>query len=137
MALKQQVLRNRYVLIIDAVMIAVAVWSAFALRFGWLFMETRVEFAPFIVAAVVIKLTVFYWLGMYLRYWRYASFWDLMAVVLANSVASLILGVAMVGLRLADVIPELSRAVLPLDGLVCLALTTGVRASIRVIAETM
>lgn len=137
MFLKSYGFRSRYVLVADVAAIAIAAWTAFALRFGWLFMETRREFLVFLLAAIVIKVAAFLAFGMYHRYWRYASFWDLMAVVMSNSAASLLLGVAVVGLRLADIIPELSRSVLPLDWLVCLALTTGLRASIRILAESM
>lgn len=137
MVLKPHLLRNRYVLLADILAVALAAWTAFALRFGWLFMGTRDEFQLFILTAIGVKITVFFGFGLYQRYWRYASFWDLMAVVLANSVASLLFGIVMVGLRLADVIPGLSRSVLPIDWLLGLALTTGVRAGVRILAETM
>lgn len=137
MVLKPQLLRNRYVLLADILAVALAAWTAFALRFGWLFMGERDEFTLFILAAVGVKISVFFGFGLYQRYWRYASFWDLMAVVLANSVASLLFGIVMVALRLADIIPGLSRSVLPIDWLLGLALTTGVRAGVRILAETM
>ena len=134
--LNSHLARNRYVLFADILAVALAAWCAFALRFGWMFMGTRPEFVLFVSAAIVVKVLVFQGFGLYRRFWRYASFWDLMAVVVANSVASVILGFIIVGARLADVIPALSRSVLPVDWLLGLALTTGVRASIRVLAET-
>ena len=137
MSLRPHITRNRYVLLADVTVIAVAAWTAFALRFGWLFMSEREEFPLFLATAIVVKVTVFYQLTLYKRYWRYASFWDLMAVVVANSVGSLLVGIVMVGIRLADIIPSLSRSVLPIDWLLCLALTTGVRASVRILAESM
>src|SRR4051812_8574986 len=91
--------RNRYVLVADAAVIAIAAWCAFALRFGWLFMQGRTEFPLFLGAAVVAKLSIFYSLGLYKRYWRYASFWDLMAVVVANTIGALLLDAGMVALR--------------------------------------
>jgi FlaA1/EpsC-like NDP-sugar epimerase len=137
MSLRAHLTRNRYVLVADVAVIAVAAWTAFALRFGWLFMAERSEFPLFLAVAIPIKVTVFYQLTLYKRYWRYASFWDLMAVVVANSVASLAVSMVMVGIRLADIIPSLSRSVLPIDWLLCLALTTGVRASVRILSESM
>jgi FlaA1/EpsC-like NDP-sugar epimerase len=137
MALKPHLLRNRYVLLADLLAVALAAWAAFALRFGWMFMRDQTEFTSFLIVALATKVPIFYAFGLYRRYWRYASFWDLMAVVLANSVASLVFGMIMVGFRLADVIPALSRSVLPLDWLIALALTTAVRASVRILAETM
>jgi FlaA1/EpsC-like NDP-sugar epimerase len=136
MALKPYLIRNRYVLLSDVVVVGLAAWGAFALRFGWLFMGSRDEFLLFLVTAIGVKISIFYGFGLYQRYWRYASFWDLMAVVLANSVASLVFAVVMVALRLLEFIPGLSRSVLPIDWLLGLALTTGVRASVRILAET-
>ena len=136
MGLKPYLIRNRYILLADILVVAVAAWTAFALRFGWLFMGSRDEFPLFIEIAIVTKIAIFLSFGLYRRVWRYGSFWDLMAVVLANSVASLAVAVIMVALRLADVIPGLSRSVLPIDWLLGLALTTGVRASVRILAET-
>jgi FlaA1/EpsC-like NDP-sugar epimerase len=130
-------MRNRYLLAADLVAILFAAWAAFAFKFGWLFTDERPEFVPFLLLAVVIKVTAFFAFGMYRRYWRYGGFWDLMAVVLANSAASLLLGVIMVGIRLMGFTPTgFSRAVPPLDWLFALALTVGVRATVRVIAET-
>ncbi|MDQ3068415.1 MAG: polysaccharide biosynthesis protein, partial [Acidobacteriota bacterium] len=92
---------------------------------------------PFLIAAVVVKIAVFFAFGQYQRVWRYAGFWDLMAVVLANSAASIVLTALMVGSRLLGWIPGLSRSVPPLDWLFTLALTVGLRASLRAIAETV
>ncbi len=130
-------MRNRYLLVADILAVILAAWAAFAFRFGWLFNESRPEFVPFLIIAVVIKIGAFFVFGMYRRYWRYAGFWDLMAIVLANSAASIVLGAVMVGSRLMGWIPGLSRSVPPLDWLFALALTVGLRASLRAIAETV
>ena len=118
------------------VMLAVAAWSAFALRFGLVFTVLAPEFPLFLAASIVIKITVFFVFGLYRRFWRYASFWDLMTVVIANAVGSLIFSAVMVMALLSGFIAQLSRSVLPIDFLLGLALTTAVRASVRVIAET-
>lgn len=115
----------------------VAAWGAFAFRFGWLFTDVRTEFLPFLLVAVVVKLSTFFAFGLYRRYWRYAGFWDLIAVVLANSAASLVLLGVAVASRLAGWIEGFSRSVPPLDWLFALALTVGLRASVRAVAESM
>lgn len=131
-------MRNRYLLLADVLAIMLAAWAAFAYKFGWLFSENRPEFLPFLFLAVVIKIGVYFAFGMYRRYWRYAGFWDLIAIVLANSAASILLSGVMVGSRLLDIIPTgFSRAVPPLDWLFALALTVGIRATVRAVAETM
>jgi FlaA1/EpsC-like NDP-sugar epimerase len=131
------VIRNRYLFLADLLAIIVAAWGAFGLRFGWLFLEFRPEFVPFLLAAIVIKLATFYGFGLYRRYWRYAGFWDLMAIVLANCVASAILSTFMVVLRLLEWTEGWSRWVPPLDWLFAVAMTVGLRASVRAIAETI
>ena len=131
-------MRNRYVLLADVLAIMLAAWAAFAFTFGWLFSENRPEFLPFLALAVVIKIGLFFAFGMYRRYWRYAGFWDLITIVLVNSAASILLSGVMVGSRLLDIIPTgFSRAVPPLDWLFALALTVGIRATVRAVAETM
>lgn len=129
-------MRNRYLLVADVVVVAVAVYAAFAFRFGWLFIDFRSEFPVFFATALVTKIGAFIAFGLYRRYWRYAGFWDLVSLVLANSAASVVLTFLLALALGADVISELPRSVLPLDWLLALSLTAGVRASVRAIAET-
>lgn len=130
-------MRNRYLLLADMVAILMAAWAAYAFRFGWLFSEERPEFATFLILALVVKVGMFFAFGIYRRYWRYAGFWDLMAIVLANSAGSILLGGLMVSSWLLGWVPEFPRSVSPLDWLFALALTVGIRASLRAIAETV
>ena len=123
-------MRNRYLLLADILAIMLAAWAAFAFRFGWLFTEARPEFVPFLLTAVVVKVCTFMAFGLYRRYWRYAGFWDLIAIVLANSAASIVLSAVMVGSRLMGWIEGWSRTIPPLDWLFALALTVGLRASV-------
>ncbi len=130
-------MRNRYVLLADVLGVGLAAAGAFAFRFGWLFLDERSEFWWFLGAAIVVKISVFLSFGLYQRFWRYAGFWDLMAVALANTAAAVLFGLVMSGLRLTGVVDELSRSVLPIDWLFALAMTTGIRASVRAIAESV
>src|SRR6187431_1213622 len=88
-------MRNRYVFIADVLITALAVCAAYGMRFGFNFIQYRKECVPFLIAAVVIKLTAFYAFGLYRRYWRYAGYWDLVAIVLANSAGSAVLMIVM------------------------------------------
>ena len=130
-------MRNRYVLLADVLGVGLAAAGAFAFRFGWLFLDERSEFWWFLGAAIVVKISVFLSFGLYQRFWRYAGFWDLMAVALANTAAAVLFGLVMSGLRLTGVVDELSRSVIPIDWLFALAMTTGIRASVRAIAESV
>jgi FlaA1/EpsC-like NDP-sugar epimerase len=129
-------MRNRYVLLADVLGVGLAAAGAFAFRFGWLFLDERSEFWWFLGAAIVVKISVFLSFGLYQRVWRYAGFWDLMAVALANTAAAVLFGLVMSGLRVTGVVDELSRSVLPIDWLFALAMTTGARACMRAIAES-
>ena len=130
-------MRNRYVFIADVLIVALAVWAAYGIRFGFLFIQYRGEFGTFLIAALVIKLVTYYAFGLYRRYWRYASYWDLVAIVLANSAASAVLMMVMYGFLLTGFITGLPRSVLALDWLLAVAMTVGCRASVRAVAETM
>ena len=128
-------MRNRYVLLADLPLVAIAAFGAFALRFDWLFLYYRPEFLSFLVGVLILKPVVFYLFGMYGRYWRYASVEDLIAVTLAASTASVVVAMY-VGLgRTVGVIGEFSRQAIPIDWLLTLVLTGGLRMSIRVIGD--
>ncbi len=86
-------MRNRYILLADVPLVAIAASGAFALRFDWLFTHHRPEYLPFLLAVLLVKPPVFYLFGMYGRYWRYATAHDLVAVTLAVSAASVCLAV--------------------------------------------
>lgn len=131
-------MRNRYLLLADLVAVLIAAWAAFAFRFGWDLRDERAEvFVPFVVLAVLIKSAAFLAFGMYRRYWRYAGFWDLLSVVLANSAASILLAGVMVLGGVLGWHQGLSRSIPPLDWLFALALTLGIRATVRAVSETM
>ncbi len=127
-------MRNRYVLLADLPLVAIAAFGAFALRFDWL-VQNRPEFHSFLLGVLILKPIVFYLFGMYGRYWRYASAQDLLAVTLAVSTASVAAAVYVGIGRYFQLIPDFSRQVIPIDWLLTLAMTGGLRMSIRVIGD--
>src|SRR5258706_277600 len=129
-------MRNRYVLLADAVAFAVAVCGAFGLRFDWYFFRDRPEFIPYLLAAPAIKIAMFYAFGMYRRFWRYASIQDLVALSIADSAASVGMAVFVSVAIYKGFIYEFSRSVLIADWLLALGLTATIRLSIRVIGES-
>jgi len=129
-------MRNRYVLLADVCMVPLVAFAAFALRFDWRFYVERDEFLSYVAAAVVIKPIVFYFLGMYRRYWRYASVPDLMAVLLASSASFVAMGTIVAAVLIFNPLVEFSRAVLFLDGLLTFLAVGGMRMSIRLVAES-
>src|SRR4051812_8900999 len=91
-------MRNRHLLLLDAISVVVAPLIAFAVRFedfGWLGNNLRMVL-PYVVVAGPVRLLVFYSFGMYRRLWRHASIGELRQILVAGGVASLF--AALVGL---------------------------------------
>ena len=127
--------RNRYILLADVFLIIASACGAYALRFGWLFLVQRDEFPLFLGCVLVVKPIAFYAFGLYNRYWRYASLWDLIAVVLASSAAEIVVAGIMSGMVLFYHLAGFPRTVLPTDWLLTMTVIGGVRMSVRVLAE--
>jgi FlaA1/EpsC-like NDP-sugar epimerase len=133
-------MRNRYVLAADTAAIALSVLGAFVLRLDWAFTRSPEYTATFtfvLIAALAIKIPVFFFFGLYSRYWRYAGVRDLAIVILAEFAASALLALAVsVALQLS-IIPFVPRSVLAIDALLAVACLAGIRLSIRMIAEPL
>jgi FlaA1/EpsC-like NDP-sugar epimerase len=128
-------MRNRYLLLCDVPIVAVAAYAAFALRFDLFFPRHRPEFLPFLVAALILKPAILLALGMYSRLWRYASVRDLLAVLIAVSASSVAVSAVVAAGTLRGTIYEFSRAVLVIDWLLTLCGVGGVRMAVRLAAE--
>lgn len=128
-------MRNRYVLILDLPLIALAALGAFILRFDWLFVNYRPEFVPFLIAAVITKPMVFALFGLYRRYWAYATVADLVAIVVSACTASVVLGLGVtIGVATRQ-LAEFGRTILLLDLLLTIAAVGGFRFSIRLLND--
>jgi FlaA1/EpsC-like NDP-sugar epimerase len=106
--------RNRYLLALDAVLLAVAPILAYALRFeGWTWPSEQILTAKlFIALSVPMCVAIFFSFGLYRRLWRYASIAELEQIFLAGVVASI--GCAVIG---TWILPAwgLTRARVPLS----------------------
>ena len=131
----EQHVRNRYILLADLVLISIAAWGAYVLRFDWVVALQRDEFPVFLGVALVLKPLAFFAFGLYRRYWRYASLPDLLAVVLASTAGALVTAVAMAVLVIVGWVEGFPRTVVPIDWLLTLTLAGGVRMSVRVLGE--
>src|SRR4029453_536633 len=118
-------MRNRYVLLADLPLIALAAFGAFALRFDLFFISYREEFPSFLIAAIVVKPVIYSALGMYPGYWPYGNSADVLMIVLANGTASLALGIVLAAGTFLHVVPGFPRTALLIDGGLALMLTGG------------
>jgi FlaA1/EpsC-like NDP-sugar epimerase len=128
-------MRNRYILLLDLPLFALAAYAAFLLRFDWFFPQHRPEFLPYLTAALVIKPVLFLLLGMYGRVWRYASVRDLGGVLFAVSVCSIAMGIYVAIGTMTGRFPEFSRSVIFIDWMLTLSLAGGLRMSVRLFHE--
>jgi dTDP-glucose 4,6-dehydratase len=124
-------MRNRYVLLCDALSFAVAAVGAFVLRFDFAFVHSRPEYIFFLGVALAIKLPVFYAAGLYHRYWGFANAADITRLLFAATLGTAGLGLALAVAVDTGTIPSFSRSVLVIDLLLTIAASVGVRLAIR------
>ena len=129
-------MRNRYVLLADVPIVALAALGAFVLRFDWFFSRFQHEFFLYVVAALIVKPLVFYAFGMYSRYWRYASISDLVALTVAVSASSILMALLVGAALVTHTIEQFARSVILIDWLLTLVATGGARATVRIIGES-
>ena len=127
--------RSRIILIIllQVAIVAGSLWAAFALRFDFRIPETYLSrFYSLLPAVLLIKLGVFGWLGLLRGWWRYVSMADLVVIVKANVIASLlVLLYAFLAFRGGGI----PRTVLVLDWVFCFMTMGGVRFITRAFRE--
>ena len=130
-------IRNRYVLVGDLAIILVSVMGSFALRLD-------VGDLPFYfpamlmmcAVALLVKVPVYYYFGLYRRLWVYASTHELRLISAAVTAASVLTSGVMLLLGYADlVLPGMPRSALGIDWLLSLVLIGGSRFALRILAE--
>jgi FlaA1/EpsC-like NDP-sugar epimerase len=129
--------RNRFVLIGDIALILVSVLGSFALRLD---VGQLPYYFPAVLVmstvALVIKLPVYYFFGLYRRLWVYASTNELRLITVAVSAASVLTSGIMLALVSARLIqPGMPRSALGIDWLLSLILIGGSRFALRILSE--
>ena len=130
-------IRNRYLVLVDLVLIVAAILGAFALRFelGPLFFY-YLPFAYWMIGvSLAIKPLIFYAFGMYRRMWVYASIRELRLVASAVSTASILVTVVLLIFYSLKLFNGFVRSVLIIDWLLSILFFGGVRFLLRLIAE--
>jgi len=121
-------------LLLTTLIIIASLLLAYAIRFDLtippVYRGRIVELLP---AVIVIKLTTFWFFGAFRGWWRYVSMPDLIQIVKANLLGSLIFVVYAVLIYRLNLIP---RSVLVLDGIFCFLMVGGIRFTTRIIRET-
>ncbi|MEO8356750.1 MAG: nucleoside-diphosphate sugar epimerase/dehydratase [Chloroflexota bacterium] len=129
--------RNRFVFIGDIALIIVSVLGSFALRLD---VGELPYYFPAVVlmcaVALIIKIPVYYFFGLYRRLWMYASTGELRLITVAVTTASVLTsGVMAVLIVTGRVLPGMPRTALGIDWLLSLILIGGSRFALRILSE--
>ena len=132
-------LRNRNILLIDIILTVVSVLGAFALRLelGALFFFYLPSAYWMIGVAILTKIPIYYFFGLYRRLWGYASTKELRLIVFSVTSATVVVSVIMILLLTFRVFTGFPRAVLIIDWLLSILLIGGVRFAIRLISDNI
>ena len=127
--------RRIFHLLVDACLVALAWYLAFALRFDFTIPPRyRDLLAQTILVVVGLKICVFVLSGFYNHWWRYVSIRDMWSIARGVVLASILVFVVIYLVDPVDKV-RLPRSVFITDLLLLLALVTGVRLLARTIME--
>ena len=129
--------RNRFVLIGDIALIIVSVLGSFALRLDVSELPFYFPAALIMCAvALLIKLPVYFYFGLYRRLWIYASTSELRLITVAVTTATVLTSGVMLLLNFLNLVkPGMPRSALGIDWLISLVLIGGSRFALRILAE--
>ncbi len=130
-------IRNRYVLVGDALLVVVSVLSAYILRLELfeIFSNYYLSFFWMIGSSLIIKISVYYLFGLYRRMWIYASMKELRLVFFAVTVASALVSALMLVLFKNRFFISFPRSVLIIDWIQSIIFVGGLRYGLRMLAE--
>lgn len=121
-------------LILDVVLILLAYWAAYAIRFEQHFREKFSELFATLPVVLLVQIVTFAAFGLYRGIWQYTGVADALRIVKAVTVGTMITTVALLFIpRFAD----LSRTIFVLDWLLLLVLVGGSRVSFRLFGELL
>ncbi|MGI6740639.1 MAG: polysaccharide biosynthesis protein [Brevefilum sp.] len=130
-------IRNRYLVIGDILLTLASVLVSYFLRLELIaiFPTYQNSLLWMMGIAVIIKPLVYYFFGIYRRLWRYASTRELVLIMSAVTVASMILSIGMMVVFVSGAFFGFPRSVLIIDWLLSLAFIGGIRFIFRLIAD--
>ncbi|MCJ7434889.1 MAG: polysaccharide biosynthesis protein [Anaerolineales bacterium] len=136
-AVKRPHFRNRFVLIGDLALIIVSVLGSFALRLDVGQLPFYFPAALLMCAvALIVKIPVYYFFGLYRRLWIYASTSELRLITVTVTVASVLTsGIMLLLISVGLILPGMPRSALGIDWLLSLVLIGGSRFALRILSE--
>ncbi len=131
-------IRNRYVLLGDAILTVLSILGAYILRLELVevFSNYYRSLLWMLAISLILKLLVYYFFGLYRRMWIYASMRELRLVVIAVTTASMIVSAAMLLLFYNRFFISFPRSVLAIDWITSIIFVGGLRFGLRMMAES-
>ena len=121
--------RSYLIVIYDIIVIVASLLLAFSLRYDFSIPAKSITgLGTYLLWALPVKLSVFYFFGLYRGMYRYTSIWDLINIGKATVIAALIINSVFLIIPLFRVIPP---AILFLDFILTTGLIALVRLSVR------
>jgi FlaA1/EpsC-like NDP-sugar epimerase len=128
-------IRNRHFMLLDLLAVGITPTLALTLRVlaPWKTDLFYFGLITYTLLSILIKLPVFYFFNLYRRYWRYASINEMLSIIQAVMVASILCAGIFFGLHIFGFFTEqgLPRTVPIIDALLTLVVISGTRFSIR------
>lgn len=125
--------RALFFLIIDILLLALSMWTAFLIRFEGQIPSRHIENLWIIIlVSLALKVPIFYLQRLYHISWSYVSLRELMAVFKGSFYSSLLLGTALFILRAVPPLIGFPRSVLFIDFFLTVTLIGGFRVAKRV-----
>src|SRR5581483_12014518 len=130
-------MRNRHFFILDMFIISLAPFIALWFRIdgGDSIIRYLKPLTVYTLFALVIRISIFVMLGMYLRYWRYAGIGEIWQILKAVSISTLSIFVVYFGILrpMGFVSDDFPRLIPFIDGLLILFAVGGVRYPVCVL----
>ncbi|MFC1891541.1 polysaccharide biosynthesis protein [Thermodesulfobacteriota bacterium] len=122
--------KNFYIILItDIILVAFSWYFAYLLRFNFAIpLETLFTLKRLLPLVIIIKVLTFYLLDLYQGMWRYTSLTDLVNILKASSLASIIIVLLIL---FVHGISGFSRSIFIIDWFLTLILISGCRVGIR------
>ena len=123
---------HNYFLPIDIILILLSYFLAYLLRFELDIPQHEFFiFLKSVTIVLIIRIGIFYTFGIYKNLWKYAGVRDLITIVLACTVSSILI---ITTLYVVGIV-EHSRSILFIDWLLCITLIGASRLSLRILSE--
>jgi UDP-GlcNAc:undecaprenyl-phosphate GlcNAc-1-phosphate transferase len=118
--------RSVTLFLIDLILVTAAYYCTYLIRFeGNLPDFQLVNFAQTLPMFLIIRMACFSFFGLYSLHWRYVGMTDIVAVIKAVAISSLL----QIGVVYLLAVPSFSRSVIILDAILLVLLLSGVRMS--------